>query len=122
MQPARQPADLRLADYSKPLTRSPDALYFERRHSFRRRVRGRVTALVTGRDDRRIVSLSLRDQSDTGLGALSDAPIAVGRSISVFFPPHGPDGWFDLCGTVIRCTQHDDHYDVGIRLTQRLAA
>lgn len=115
-------AKLKLADYNKPLTRSPDALYFERRHSLRRRLRGRVTALINARQEYRIASLDMRDQSDTGLGAVADTPIDIGQSITVCFPPHGPDRGFDLLGTVVRCVQKDDHYSIGIRLAQRLAA
>jgi len=121
-----EPAKLKLADYNKPLTRSPDALYFERRHTLRRRLRCRVTALVSDRrqrrDDHRICSLDLRDQSDTGLGAVADVPVPVGRTVTVFFPPHGPERGFDMIGTVVRCQQQDDHYSIGISLAQRLAA
>lgn len=117
-----RPAKLKLADYNKPLTRAPDALYFERRHAPRRRLRGQVTAMVYQPQRHQIQRLQMRDQSDTGLGAWSDEPIDLGRSITVYFAPHGPEGGFDLTGTVVRCRPCDGGYDLGIALRQRLAA
>jgi hypothetical protein len=122
------PAKLHLADYNdKPVAPSnPDVLCFERRCCQRRPLAGRVTALISDphppKDYHHICSLQLRDQSDTGLGGLSHEPIAIGRHITLFFPPHGYDRGYDMVGVIVRCIQKDDQYDIGISLRQRLAA
>ena len=105
-----------------------DVIPFERRGGQRRKVAGRVTAIQAEPSDgedmgrTRICSLVLRDMSETGLGATSQEPLAPGAGITVFFPPHGPERGFDLCGRVIRCTQHHAVYEIGIQFPSRIMA
>ncbi len=112
---------LRFVDHS-----NQDSLTFERRGHPRHVIRGHVTALRNepqdGDEQRRICALELLNMSDGGLGALAQEPVALDATITVFFPPHGPERGMDMTGKVVRCTQREHGYDVGIRLTLRNAA
>lgn len=114
-------APLRFVDHRKP-----DSLTFERRSHPRHVIRGHVTAVRSdpqdGNEQRRICALELLNLSDGGLGALAQEPVAIDAKITVFFPPHGPERGLDLTGRVVRCTQREHGYDVGIRMTMRYAA
>ncbi len=105
----------------------PDTYFLERRRSPRRRVAGMVTALLTERDGEgdqtgRICSLQLQDLSDTGLAAVSHERLPEGTTITVFFPPHGPERGFDLHGTIVRSEAREHGCAIGIDLRQRAAA
>lgn len=114
---------IRLTD---PIGEPSGVLFFERRRSQRRAVSGRVTAVISGSDPagtwKRICSIQLINQSTTGLGALSQEPLAVGSQVTLFFPPHGPEHGFDLRGTIVRDAVRESGYEIGIRLEERLAA
>ena len=103
-----------------------DALTFERRGSSRYVIAGRFTAVrgsdTEGHGAKRICSLELMNISDGGLGAVSKDPIDIDARITVFFPPHGPERGFDMCGRVVRCSQLDRGHEVGIRFDERHAA
>lgn len=103
-----------------------DTIPFERRTSIRRPICGHVTALrCEKRDDgmhNRICALTLVDASDLGLGAFCQEPVPEGSTITVFFPPHGPDRGFDAYGQVLRCESIDGQYRIGIQLVGRAAA
>jgi len=100
-----------------------DTLYFERRRHPRRRARGTVTAVIrqpgAQKDEpSKMISLELIDISDSGIGASSPNPVAIGSRITVFFPPHGPESGFDLVGEVVRCVSNDDRHTIGIALQE----
>lgn len=111
---------LRLNDSSAVIS---DTLYFERRRHPRRRARGQVTAVIREPDAHqddpaRMLTLDLIDISDSGIGAASTQPAAVGSRITVFFPPHGYEPGFDLVGEVVRCHSNDDRHVIGIALDE----
>ena len=111
---------LRLSDANAVV---PDSLYFERRRHPRRRTRGQVTAVIREPGDgeaaqAKMISIDLIDISDSGIGAASQEPIAVGTRITVFFPPHGPEPGFDLAGEVVRCRSNDNRHVIGIALSE----
>ena len=105
-----------------------DVLPMERRTDSRFVISGRVTAVRASRPQgerlNKICSLQLLNMSDTGVGAISQEPIEPGSSISIFFPPHGPEQGFDTCGEVVRCTARpgEQGYDIGVRMYARAAA
>ena len=113
---------LRLSDASVTI---PDTLYFERRRHPRRRMRGQVTAVIREPDTpdapAKMVTLDLIDLSDSGVGATSTEPIAVGSKVTVFFPPHGAEPGFDLAGEVVRCRSNDNLHTLGIALNETSA-
>lgn len=108
---------LRLNDSSAVIS---DSLYFERRRHPRRRAAGQVSAVIRepGNDDgpAKMITLELIDQSESGIGAATSQPLAVGTRITVFFPPHGAEPGFDLVGEVVRCHSKDDRHRIGIAL------
>ena len=117
-------ASLKLVD-PNPL----DDIESERRRTSRYVIAGRVTAVQQPPDTEehrnRICSLELMNMSDSGMGVISSEPIAVDSSITVFFPPHGPERGFDLYGRVVRClpcVEDRQGHMVGIRLEKRQAA
>ena len=106
-----------------------DVSSFERRRTSRHAVAGRVTAVqlppATGGHRSRICSLELINMSDSGMGVISSEPITVHSSITIFFPPHGPEHGFDLYGRVVRCmpcVEDRQGHMVGIRFEERQAA
>lgn len=118
------PAHLRLR---RPEEDEPrDSIPFERRTATRRPISGHVTAVrYEKRDDgmhNRICSLTLVDTSDFGIGAFCQDVVPVGTTITVFFPPHGPDRGFDVYGKVLRCDAENGRYRIGIQLIGRAAA
>ncbi|MCC7147007.1 MAG: PilZ domain-containing protein [Phycisphaeraceae bacterium] len=115
---------------AKPLTlvdhAEQDVIPFERRAVPRFSAAGRVTAVhcETTQDGRQnhICSLLLHDISDLGVGATSQEPIEQGSTITLFFPPHGPERGFDVYGEVVRCRHNQETHEIGIRLTGKTAA
>lgn len=106
-----------------------DAISFERRRTSRYAVAGRVTAVqlpsATGGHRCRIFSLELINMSDSGMGVISSEPINIHSSITIFFPPHGPEQGFDLHGRVVRCrpcVEDQQGHILGIRFEKRQAA
>ena len=114
---------LKLADSSQS---QPESYLMERRIATRNRVSGRVTALSSADEhadsQKRICSLQMLNISDTGLGAIVKESVEIGSQISVFFPPHGPEHGFDVCGTVVRCIDREGGHEIGVRIQPRLAA
>ena len=104
----------------------PDAFRLERRAEGRHFVSGRVTGLVGMADqyqsNRQITSLQLLNMSHTGLGAMSQEPIETGRLVTIFLPPHGPEHGVDLTGRVVRCERKGYGYEIGVRLSNKMAA
>ncbi len=98
----------------------------ERRKESRRKIAGTVTALSSGNEKnpfpKRICSFQLLDISDSGMGGITQKPMEIGSQIAILFPPHGLDHGFDMYGTVARCREHLDGYEIGVQLTNRLAA
>ena len=150
--PRAQPATLRQTEVcdDEPLS-VHDTLRLERRGARRYPLTGQVTTLAptptpatvdAGRaacgfanpDDNpeadnapghgpRIAALTIRDISETGLGGHSPRPMDVGAPITVFFPPHGPEHYSELIGTIVRCQpRHDGGYEIGVQLHRPLAA
>lgn len=103
-----------------------DSLPFERRLHHRRSIHGRVTAIRTPRPGQEqpamICPLTLCDMSDTGLGAISQEPLEPGSTITVLFPPHGPEKGFDLYGKVVRCNTRSEGHEIGIQFSRQVAA
>lgn len=103
-----------------------DAIPFERRAAVRHGASGHVTAVQCqlqpdGRRSR-ICSLTMLNISDLGAGVLSQEPLEIGSTITLFFPPHGPERGFDLYGKIVRCNARNSMFEVGIQLTARAAA
>ena len=81
-----------------------------------------VDARVSGKrldhsiDARRqpFLNLMLRDVSVGGVAAISQAPVAPGERISVFFPPQGSTRGWDACGRVIRCDAGHFGYRIAV--------
>ena len=80
---------------------------------------GHETAVI-----RKICSLKLSDISDTGVGVICDEAIEPDTTITILFPPHGPDGGFNATGQVVRCMPRPDGqaHRIGIRFNERSAA
>ncbi len=84
--------------------------------------RKQVDARVSGKrldhtiDARRqpFLNLMLRDVSVGGLSAISQAPVAAGERVSVFFPPQGATRGWDACGRVIRCDAGNFGYRLAV--------
>ena len=95
-------------------------MFHERRGASRRPANGYLTAVVSDPSDtahpKRICALELLNTARHGLGALSGEPLPAGARISLFAPPHGAEPSVDLHGTVIRCRERSDGYEVGIAL------
>jgi len=109
-----------------PIQIEPETLFMERRKESRRKISGAATALSSGNGKnpfpKRICSFQLLDISDSGIGGITQKPLEIGSQIAILFPPHGPDHGFDMYGTVARCREHDDGFEIGITLESRLAA
>ena len=103
-----------------------DPIPLERRQQNRRSISGRATVIQAwGEPDSRqnkIGSFELKDICDDGLGAISQEPIQVDTRVTVFIPPHGPEGGYDLYGTVVWCERGEQGYEVGVRLDQQMTA
>ena len=104
-----------------------DVIPMERRLDPRFVINGHVTAVrnsdLAGRKLSKICSLQLVNMSDSGLGAICQEPIEPGSSLTVFFPPHGPEQGFDAYGEVLRCRPRDGHgHELGVRFYTRAAA
>lgn len=105
-----------------------DSLRFERRRADRHPTCGRVTSLQyfgpKGPDQhRKIASVQLVNISDTGVCVLTQEPVDLDATMTLFFPPHGADRGFDAVGTVVRCNRHDgEHHELGIRFDFKPAA
>lgn len=109
----------------KPDPRESDSIAFDRRSSVRRVISGRVTAWQASSQrqphDNKICSLQLVNISDTGLGAITQEPVDPTTSITVFFPPHGPEHGLDKYGRVVRCEERDGRHDIGIQFVNLTA-
>ncbi|MEX2214100.1 MAG: PilZ domain-containing protein [Phycisphaeraceae bacterium] len=103
-----------------------DPIPLERRIDHRKPTHGRVTALLTMTEEEprrnRICSLELRDVSEGGLGTVSAEELPRGATITVFFPPHGPERGFDMYGKVAWCRPCDDGYEIGLEVARQTAA
>ncbi len=118
---------LKLADTK--MDHPDDILPLERRGSHRHLLSGKVTALRDMDGDntgilRKICSLTLSDMSDTGVGVTSDEPIDLDATITILFPPHGPDAGYNITGQVVRTFQHEGSstHHLGIQFASRMAA
>lgn len=100
---------------------SADSTFPERRAVPRSPVAGRATGVVSDSADpagpKRICALELLNLSSRGFGALSGAPLPVGGRIVLCFPPLGPLAGVDLRGTIVRCCERGDGYEVGVALS-----
>jgi len=108
-------------------THVPDSYKFERRQAPRHSVHTRVTAVAhhggaSAACSGSIGSLELFDQSATGFGGWSDHAIALGSTVSLYFPAHGAEAGYDAYGTVVRCEKHGDRWSIGISLQVGQAA
>lgn len=105
---------------------SCDILPFEQRGSHRRPLHGQVTAMREADPDRgvvrQIVSLALRDMSQSGLGAHCTHAMPVGATLTIFFQPHGTEGGAVVEGRVVRSRPTATGHDIGINLLTRAAA
>lgn len=106
-----------------------DILPLERRGSYRHPAQGRVTALrdMDGHTTgilRKICSLKLCDMSETGVGVISDEPMEMDSTITILFPPHGPDCGYNVTGQVVRSFEQSDgeSHRIGIQFGSRMAA
>ena len=103
-----------------------DPIPLERRIDHRKPIQGRVTALMTMTEEEprrnRICSLELRDVSEGGLGAVSGDELPKGATMTVFFPPHGPERGFDMYGKVAWCRPADDGFEIGLELARQKSA
>jgi len=103
-----------------------DSLLFERRASRRRVASGSVTSIQKTPDplvfNNRISSVQLLDISHTGLGGVVEKSVEPGTSITVFFPPHGPEPGFDRHGYISRCTKSPNGYIIGVHFYTKSAA
>ncbi|MEM6392092.1 MAG: PilZ domain-containing protein [Planctomycetota bacterium] len=108
--------------YVDPDATPTDSYFFERRSSPRRKMNGRVTALLEPEDGegnlKRIRSLTLVDGSANGLGARCDQEITRGTRMSVFFPPHGYEAGFAMGGEVVNCWRDGSGWRIGIQLDE----
>ncbi|MEM6552116.1 MAG: PilZ domain-containing protein [Planctomycetota bacterium] len=108
--------------YVDPDSNPTDSYFFERRSAPRRKMNGRVTALMEPSKDggglKRICSLTLVDGSANGLGGRCDQEIQKGTRLSVFFPPHGYEAGFAMGGQVVNCWRDGSQWRVGIRLDE----
>lgn len=109
--------------------RTPDSFKFEQRREPRHKLYARVTALAETPEDERdtqgvgqICSLELTDQSASGLGAWSVEPVAMGATVTVFFPAHGSEPGFNSVGRVVRCVKVENGYSIGMLLQSQMAA
>jgi hypothetical protein len=112
---------------------APTVLKFEQRREPRHKIYARVTAVAhnpTFEDHSgalsggagQICALELTDQSASGLGAWSLAPVALGTRVTAFFPAHGAEPGHNRVGRVVRCEPADGGYRIGLRLEQQMAA
>jgi hypothetical protein len=111
------------------IQRSPYILPLERRSSDRHPLTGKVTALrnMDGHNTgilRKICSLTLTDMSESGVGVVSDEPMDLDSTITILFPPHGPEAGYNITGQVVRCFENTDNkiHHVGIQFSSRMAA
>jgi len=104
----------------KPSNEPADVLPFERRTELRKHAAGRVTAVTTqynrNLEHRRIFSLVMCDMSTRGMGVWSQEQVEPGTELTLFLPPHGNEGGFDISGTVVRCEPTHTGYNVGLRV------
>ncbi len=112
---------------------APEVLKFERRREPRHKLYARVTAVAhnpayeqesgaMSGGAGQICSLELVDRSESGMGAFSVAPVALGARVTVFMPPHGATPGYNVAGRVMRCVPRDGGYHVGMLLEQQIAA
>lgn len=85
--------------------READSLRFERRRADRHPLSGWVTSLQyygqPGPDQRRkIASIQMVNISASGACVLAQEPVEVDTTMTIFFPPHGPERGFDAIGHV----------------------
>ncbi|MEO1236733.1 MAG: PilZ domain-containing protein [Planctomycetota bacterium] len=109
--------------------RTPDSFKFEQRREPRHKLYARVTAVAhadeVGSEDGaagQICAMELVDQSNSGLGAWSVEPVAVGSRVTVFFPAHGNEPGFNQVGRVVRCSPHNGGHSIGLRVESQMAA
>lgn len=109
--------------------RTPDSFKFEQRREPRHKLYARVTAVAENPEEARdtrgagqICSLELMDQSSSGLGAWSSEPVALGATLTVFFPGHGVEPGFTSVGRVVRCAAQNGGYSIGLLLESQMAA
>jgi hypothetical protein len=65
-------------------------------------------------DPTRLVNVHILNVSRGGVGALVPEPFGTGEPVVVFFPPMGPRRGRDTHGRVVRCTESEGNYYVGI--------
>lgn len=111
----------------KPPSGPSDVLFMERRGSDRLPLNGSASAIITDNADpkqpaKKICTVQLANQSDTGLGIITPEPIPTGHHITVFIQPHGAENGYDLSGTVVRCHKHTLGHEVGINTPSRILA
>lgn len=95
-------------------------LRIERRESEREEAKGSVLAAVTiPGGGTKIARVELRDISFGGLGLRSEIELQAGSSVALY-PPEGRHPTYS--GTVVRCSDADNGYRVGVRSVARRAA
>ncbi|MGF1632446.1 MAG: PilZ domain-containing protein [Phycisphaerae bacterium] len=60
------------------------------------------------------LNLRLQDVSIGGCGGISQAPLASGERVVLFFPPQGDQPGWDAVGYVRRCSPAREGYHVGV--------
>ncbi len=121
-----QPQHLKLV---KPPNEPSDVLFMERRTCDRAPLIGQATAIISDDADKdhptkKICTVQLANISDTGLGVVTEEPVEIGQHIqmTVCIPPHGPEGGYDISGSVVRCNKTSIGYDIGVRIPTRQRA
>ena len=60
------------------------------------------------------VTVSLRDMSVGGIGAIVDRPLAAGERLAVFFPSEPGAMGFTASGRIVRCEPSSFGYRIGL--------
>ncbi len=104
----------------------PETYAFDRRHSARHTVSGRVTVQRHDHDpaayQHPICSVELCDMGHGGMAAVSDVAMAPNELVEIYFPAHGAEQGLDLRGRVVRCIPTHGGYRVAIAFDTQLAA
>jgi len=121
-----QPQHLKLV---KPPNGPSDVLFMERRCSDRAPMIGQATAIISDSQDKdhpskKICTIELANISDTGLGVIAKEPVEIGEHMhmTVYIQPHGPEGGYELSGTVTRCNKTEVGFDIGVSVPTRSRA
>ncbi|TVQ65117.1 MAG: PilZ domain-containing protein [Phycisphaerales bacterium] len=98
----------------------PDQTVFDRRVGERAHASGTLQGvLANGRHMPWVMRLGLKNASQSGLCVTNDTPVETGSRISLRIDPvHG--NW--CTGVVVRCTERDGAYELGIAYEMRRAA